>query len=477
MSDLSKKIRSILLKYDILKEARINNNSLDAFVDSMLLDIKYEGHNVRRIPFMNSHFILKIFIVFFGVIYSNFLYLIKIQNKPKLDFSKVKYIFLPFSDSRFIRFKHIPSILEKEYAIIYPPAFHIDGIINHLTFFSKRKTSVFTPNFGFINAFIFLYHSIKNIYKISPVSKEFAKELSYKAKNSFELGIMISILYQVYMKEFLDTISVNKNKIIWFFDFDKDYKYIAFNSEIKKTRQDDITVHIQHGLFWGNDLCYVSPNVDYIFCCNNRERNIILTTISDPKRVLVTGAPFQAFDNIYDEKVENESTKYDYLVLLSSSFDNKVFKIQCEILSYFKSQESFSYIVRLRPMSRDNDIEKFDSFLDNNCITSNTTLSEDINKARSVVSFSEDSLIECFRKKKPTFFGNPFNLKFMDDHRPSDIPFSVFKSISEFEKQITNRNLNYHFDFNGDKYIRDNFGEFDFEKMKINFLNNINIID
>ena len=50
-------------------------------------------------------------------------------------------------------------------------------------------------------------------------------------------------------------------------------------------------------------------------------------------------------------------------------------------------------------------------------------------------------------------------------------------SISEFEKQITNRNLNYHFDFNGDKYIRDNFGEFDFEKMKINFLNNINIID
>ena len=204
---------------------------------------------------------------------------------------------------------------------------------------------------------------------------------------------MISILYQVYMKEFLDTISVNKNKIIWFFDFDKDYKYIAFNSEIKKTRQDDITVHIQHGLFWGNDLCYVSPNVDYIFCCNNRERNIILTTISDPKRVLVTGAPFQAFDNIYDEKVENESTKYDYLVLLSSSFDNKVFKIQCEILSYFKSQESFSYIVRLRPMSRDNDIEKFDSFLDNNCITSNTTLSETIKGSSfSLTAISSTSL-------------------------------------------------------------------------------------
>jgi hypothetical protein len=477
MTDLSKKIRSILHKHDVLKEARINNNSLDAFVDSMLLDIQYESHNVRRIPFMSSHFILKIFIVFFGVIYSNFLYLIKIQNKLKLDFSNVKYIFLPFSDSHFIRFKHIPSILEKDYAMIYPPAFHIDGIIKHLSFFSKRKTPVLTPDFGFKNALIFLYHSIKKTYKITNVSKELAKEISYEAKNSFQLGIMMSILNQLYIERFLKSISkANNNKIIWFFDFDKDYKYIAFNSEIKKTRKDDLTVHIQHGLFWGNDLCYVSPNVDYIFCCNNRERNIILSTISDPKRVLVMGVPFQAFDNMHDKKVENESTNYDYLILLSSSFDDKAFKIQCEILSYFKSQESFSYVVRLRPMSKDNDIEKFDSFLDNNCITSNTTLSQDIDKARSIVSFSEDSLIECFRKKKPTLFGNPFNLKFIDDHRSSDIPFNVFNNISEFEKLITNRNLNYHYDFNEDIYIKDNFGEFDFEKMKINFLNNINII-
>ena len=367
--------------------------------------------------------------------------------------------------------------MEKDYAIIYPPAFHIDGIIKHLFFFNERKTSVLTPNFGFINAFIFLYHSIRNIYKITTVSKELAKEISYKAKNSFELGILMSILYQFYMKEFLDSISkVNKNKIIWFFDFDKDYKYIAFNSEIKKTRQDDRTVHIQHGLFWGNDLCYVSPNVDYIFCCNNRERNIILSTISDSRRVLVTGVPLQAFDNLYDGKVENELTKYDYLILLSSSFDDKVFRIQCEILSYFKSQENFSYVVRLRPMSRDNDIVKFDSFLDKNCITSNTTLSQDIDRAKFIVSFSEDSLIECFTKKKPILFGNPFNLEFIDDHRSSDIPFNVFKTISEFEKLITNRNLNYHFDFNEDIYIKDNFGEFDFEKMKINFLNNINTI-
>lgn len=475
MTDLSQKLQSILLKHNILKEARINNNSLGAFVDSMLLDIKYEGHNIRRIPFMNSHFIIKVFIIFFGVIYSNFIYLIKIHNKPKLDFSNIKYIFLPFSDSHFIRFKYIPNILESDYAIIYPPAFHTDGIIKHLSFFSERKTSIITPSFGFKNALIFLYRSIKNIYKIMAVSKELASEFSYKEKNSFELGMMISILNQVYMNEFLNSIvKVNKNKIIWFFDFDKDYKFIAFNSEIKKMRQEDLTVHIQHGLFWGNDICYVSPNTDYIFCCNNRERNIILSTISDPKRVLVTGVPLQTFDNIFEENLENESAKYDYLVLLSSSFDDKAFKIQCEILSYFKGQESFSYAVRLRPASKDYDVEKFDSFLDNNCITSNTTLSQDIDKAKFIVSFSEDSLIECFRKKKPTLFGNPFNLKFIDDHRSSDIPFNIFKNISEFEKLITNRDLSYN--FYEDIYIRDNFGELDFEKMKINFLNNINII-
>jgi hypothetical protein len=477
MSEMSQKLKNILNKYDILKDVKITNKAIPAFVDSMLLDLKYEEHNVRKIPFMNSSYFIKLFIVFLGVLNSNILYFFKIRNKIKFDFSSVKYIFLPFSDIDFIRFQNIPNIITKDYAIIYPPAFHINGVVKHLSFFCNKGIRVLTPSFGIKNAILLIYYSTKSISKIKRISNEIEREISVKAKNSFQLGFILSILYRNYMEFFLDDLSkVNKHKIIWFFDFDKDYKYIAFNSEIKNTRNDDLTVHLQHGLFWGNDLCYVSPNADYLFCCNNRERDIVLESISEPHRVLVTGAPLQSFEKTITKNSITVPNKYNYVVLLSSCFDEKVFQIQSQVLNYLRNKADVNYSVRLRPMSKESDITKLGDILDKNCITFGNSISQDIDNATTVISFSEDSLLECFRKNKPTFYGNPFDLKFIERNKISKMPFNVFSDISDFINLISSKKKSTQFDFKKDDFIKDNFGELDFEKMKQNFLLNIDKI-
>lgn len=460
----------------MLTEAGICKNSHSSFVDSMLLDLKYGEHNVRKIPLMTSNFYVKLFVVSVAVLTSNIVYLWKVRNKAKIDFSNVKYIFLPFSDRQFIRFKHIPSIFEKDFAIVYSPAFHVQDIIKHLEYFRNRNIPVLTPNFGLKIFLKFLYYSIKKSIKFLKVSRMLRKEFSYNEKNSFELGVIIALLHQVYMKDFVAALhKVNHSKIIWFFDFDKDYKYIAFNSVIKNARHHDRTVHLQHGLFWGNDLCYTSPNVDFIFCCSKRERKIISATISDSDRILVTGAPLQSFDNMLDLKGEYESPEYDYLLVLTSCYDKSVFKLQSEVLTHFRRQD-LDHMVRLRPMSKLDDIEKLDGLLKKNRISSNTTLSEDIGRARCVISFSEDSLLECFRCKKPTLFGNPLNLEFMEDKYLNDIPFKIFNNLSDLEKLLYKFQFKSSHDFYADDYIKDNFGEFDFEILKRNMLESVNRI-
>jgi hypothetical protein len=468
---MEQKIKVILSRNNFAKRLSLDNKSLNSFVDSILLDIKYSSQKARSFPCLKQPAYIKYLVVLFGVLHSNIQYIFRICNTHKFDFSKVKFIFLPFSDKNFIRFKHIPEILSENYILIYPPAFHINGLLKHLNYFRSRNIRVHTPFFGFRIFIQFTFEVIRLSSMARQISRQISNEISTDTANRFQGGFLMIILHKLFMDKLLDSINLpTHNKILWFFDFDKDYKYIAYNSEIKQRRGNDQTVHIQHGLFWDNNICYIRPNTDFMFCCSEREKQIISSSILEKNRIFVTGAPLQTFDFIDVENTIKSKIEYDYLILLSDSLSSH-FELQCNILSFFRTNNNITYAVRLRPMSKSFDIQNFRDFLDMDHVTHNSTLSQDIEKATSIISFSEDALLECFRRNKLTIYGHLDKIDFIDKSNALDSPFSLFTNYREFLNLIERQKINSI--AHSDNFIRKNFGEIDFEKMKKNFLANI----
>ena len=457
----------------------ISKQSLSAFADSIILDFEYKDYGVRKIPYEPKSYILKVFIVFGGITLSNILYTIKKYRFKLPNLSKIKYIFMPYSDIHYIRFKYIPDIVSEDYLIIYPPAFHIKGIEIHKEYFKNKNSQVLFPKFGFINSFKFLFYALKKWRIICNASNEIGREFQPYAKNSFQTGICMSIIHQVFMESLLKSISIqNQNKILWFFDHDKDYKYISINSEIKKLRKNDTTIHIQHGFFFGNDIAYTYPNADYIFCCNKREQQIISQTITNPERAIIVGAPLQCLTkNVEVPKGDiTKNSEYQIIVLLSVTVNPALLNFQKEILFYLKSKKNLSYRLRLRPASQDYDIIQFGDYIDISKISKGKSLSEDLVDSSVVISFSFDALFECFKLSKQILLGNFNTLEFTYEEGDNDIPLHFFKNISEFKLLMESDSISRTYDVKSNTFVRENFGELDFEIVKQNYLNAIKTI-
>lgn len=480
--DTRETIKNILVKNKIDIVLKLNEKSLSAFADSLILDLHYLEYGARKIPFDIKSYLSKVFVFFIAITFSNVLYLFKRIGSVSHDFSKTKYIFLPFSDLHYIRFKRIPEIVSQDYTIIYPPAFHIKGIDKHRAFFLKKTSSILTPSFGFVNSFKFLFFALQGFKKINNASKELSGVFSVSAKDSFQSGICMSIAYQLFISQLTRSISnQNKNKIVWFFDFDKDYKYISFHSEIKKKRKTDTTVHIQHGLFWDNNIAYTYPNADYIFCCCKREKEIIQQTVEDRTRAIDVGAPLQCFDNSAD--INDNSLKHiksHFIVLLTDTVTPSLLQLQIDILLFLKSSENLDYRLRLRPSSREEDLRNFGENIDISKISINSTLYDDLNTSEVVISFSFDALIECFKLNKPILLGNDSNscnLNFIFEATEKDTPIHVFNDLKEFKYLLESPSGIQPYDSKNNTFIRNNFGELDFNKIKTNYSKAINIIE
>lgn len=478
-SEIKKKIIGLLEKNNIAEVARIDIKSLPAFTDSILLDLKYS--EARKIPYDTSSYILKVFLFFLGITFSNILYILKRYKFKIQDCSNVKYVFLPFSDLHYIRFKHIPDILSKDYLIIYPPVFHFKALEKHFSYFNRIGIKVYMPKFGFINSFKFLFCALKITFKVRKASKEISSVCSLSAKNSLQSGICMCLIYHLFFNNFISSLSkINNNKIIWFFDFDKDFKYISINSEIKKLRLNDKTVHIQHGIFWGNNIAYTYPNADYIFCCSEREKNIISGTTSDAKRIIIVGAPLQCFDNLnIQNDFPSQILTSKFIVLLSETLESSLLNLQNQILHYLKCSENISYRLRLRPSSKEEDLIRFSDNIDHSKISNNKTLYEDLISSSIVISFSYDALFECFSLNKPVLLGSYDNSDgdlFIKEFDDKFLPIQVFNNSSELKSLIESNSFKSYNSLDN-VFIRDNFGEINFAKVRQNYINAINAIE
>lgn len=467
------KVISILLRNKIDKMLGLRSCDLPHFCDAIIYDYNYKNLEVfNNSKFSRSSNLLLLLIYYvLGAFISKIRYF-KYRKYQHINAKKNKYICLPFSD-KYVRFKYVPEIITNNCLILYMPIFHYDNIVSHIDAFKKSKSDFSFITFKWDEVFTFIIKVLLNYKSIKKTAHEFNNEFKCPA-DRVNTAILISLLYSLSIK---NVVKKNKfdQKTIWLFDYDLDYKYIIYNSQIKSKLNKSHTIHIQHGMFWGNNLSYTNPVADKTFCCSKREKKEIDKIVQG--KALVLGAPLQSFEK--DKIITKIKYKIDCLLLLTNTNLNEINEIQKSLLIAI-DKTNINYKLRLRPASYDIDIKHL-NIKDHNRISTIKSLKEDISRSRVVVSLSGDALYECFRQNKSTVwlmaktdYDQLHLLQTSDNDDMLNINYSIATTISFVEHNLSKIVSS---DIMHSKTLIDNFGEMDFERYRQIFLENLSTIE
>lgn len=384
-------IRELFEKYHINQILKVKGKFLECLIDRIIYEYEiFDKGNFTTSRFSNiNNFIVKSLIIVGGA----FLSLLKSLKYKKNIRLNSEIIAVPYAD-HIVRFKRLQEISDVSIDFIYPPIFHFDNLPNHLSTLKKQNNNVFLGSFSFQGIIQSLWIILRNYKSFKRCSQ--ALDCHFESHTCRLPSIIIlSILYRDFISSLIGKISDKKR--IWLFDYDFDLKYIIFNEIIHEKRPGDTTVHIQHGSFTSYEDAYCNPLSDYSLCCSPREENIIKLHNRYDSQIIPLGAPLQSF---IDENLQTlPNISYDILVLLTSTYEKNNTEKQIEFLKTIYNT-NYKYLVRFRPASRGLDEIKLKPYLSNVCVSKDSTLQEDISRAKIIVSFSEDALYTAIRNSK-----------------------------------------------------------------------------
>ena len=178
----------------------------------------------------------------------------------------------------------------------------------------------------------------------------------------------------------------NYKKSIFFFDQDGDSKPLFLANHLNRKKV--ITIHIQHGIMTGSRF-YI-PICKYMFCCSEREKELLIAEGVAANRLFVYGVPFQ---NLIrgDRLLDNNDIKVKILVLASSSFDIFKINIAKEYIHLLKNSLILKGIedkaLRLRPGDRQIEKKLWESGLHDYKIRKNINIFEEIFNAEIIITY------------------------------------------------------------------------------------------
>ncbi len=461
-------VKKIFYEYKVDRLLGLDIKYLDAFVDSMC----WSYRNTEAAVWVNSKyqrvksFSIKTLVVLGGALISSLRCLLK-YNRYKCVKIKEQVVAVPFCGAH-VRFKYLYDLIDSDVIVIYPPLFHYQHIQEHIDCFENQGHHIKIGRFRLRDIFsvaatvFWNYSRLKNCHK--QIDSYFSKDYG-----SFASAIITSLLYRKFIDNIIKRISNDGQLRKWLFDYDFEYKYIVFNNEIKKSRKQDITYHIQHGSFFGYNDAYCNPVSDVSVCCSPREKRIIDGSNKFGSKIFAQGSSWQSIDRS-PNTINEETIQYDFLVLLNDTAEKESADFQKRLLCDLGNIDA-KVLVRYRPQSAHLDKIVLQDYTKGMTISSGTTLKEDIQSSKIVVCFSEDAIFECFRNNKKVLF-------LVQDEKWYD--FSVEKSnnmrimsCATYDNYILNQLLNSDVcDYTKDGFVRFNFGDFEFDKVK----NNINKI-
>lgn len=444
----------------------LSGKYFDAFIDVLCWSYRDTDEDI----WVNSrfqridNFYIKTCVVLGGALISSIKCFIK-YNNYSIHALRNRIIAMPFCGSH-VRYKYIHELIDEDITIQYPPLFHYQYLQEHINSFKERGNSITIGRFTIKEVLSITMQIFKRMRDLKRCHEEI--DLYFTRNYGYLMSaIVTSLLYKKYIIRFISVISDDNLPCKWLFDYDFDYKYIVFNNEIKKHRSNDITIHLQHGAFFGYQEAYCNPVSDMSLCCSQREKVIIESYNKYQSKICALGSSLQSIDLNRYNKVPVSN---DVLVLLTDTVLAETTEFQKQILVDL-SQSGLKVLIRYRPQSADIDKKVLSAYTHSMKVSEGTTLKNDILSSKMVVCFSEDAVFECFRNHKrvvyivgDTSFYNFTNAESSQMHifSPKTFDSSIFNT--NFEDDVI--------DYSTDKFVKYNFGDFEFERIK----NNINEI-
>lgn len=441
---------------------------LEAFVDK----ICWTYRQTDSVVWVNSRFqrvsgfIVKSAIVLGGGLLSTI--------KSKLCYNKYcfrratsRIIAIPFCSAH-VRFKYVYDFVGDDITLVYSPIFHFQHLQKHIDCFERQGKTLMIGTFRLRDIMSVAFSVVKNGRALKKCHREFDKHFS-RDYGYLVSSVIVSMLYRFFIRRLMAKIPNDGISRKWLFDYDFDFKYIIFNNEIKKARPEDVTFHIQHGAFF--DYCdqFCNPLSDVSICCSLREKAIIEKANKFHSHIYAQGSSWQSIEKTQDF-VQSSQTCFDVLALLTDTVDEYTTELQKKLLCSL-SGAGVRVLVRYRPQTRDLDRGVLGGFTEGMTVSDGTTLKEDITSSRVIACFSEDAVFECFRNNRKVLFLTKHPQCYNYEIAVSDNIKIV--SAENFSIDIIKRFLeNPDCDYTRDYFVRYNFGDFEFERVK----NNLNSI-
>ena len=382
-----------------------------------------------------------------------------------------KNIAVPFCGAH-VRFRDVFDLLGDDTCVLYPPLFHYQFLQRHIDCFEAQGRRISIGKFRFWDILSVAWSVMVHQGRLR--SCHLALD-AYFAKRYGSLAsiVVTSLLYRRFIRRILKLIPQDGVSRRWFFDYDFDYKYIVFNNEIKKVRRGDVTIHVQHGSFFGYNDAYCNPVSDVSLCCSPREKKIIEDSNRYGSRIFAQGSSWQSIDRSV-VKSDTDAIRYDFLVLLTDVMEQKSADFQKQLLVDL-SQMKARVLVRYRPQSADADKMVLQEYTRGMTVSVGTTLKQDILRSRTVICFSEDAVFECFRNdRKVLFLVN--DIKWYDFSIASSDNICI-QSVETYNPKVLHGFLvGASCDYSQDEFVRFNFGDFSFAKVQENLASIMNAL-
>lgn len=428
-------------------------------------EVTFEAAPVSKISSLAQNKITIKLLLRFTVIHFKYLIfsmLFRILNKrpmKKIDDGGIKYLFV--SPLGRLNLERLYKFSPKESLLLYLPSANF----SYLKKLGRRSDRFFernefvinpvTPSFGVLKKL--LRYAFSKRVSIEKFFEETAGENKYR---SFHKKLYLTLVRQYQAKIITSEIIEKFKDSILILQNDQGGNFLTLTEELNK--RGICNVHIQHGTFFSDNMEFIPPLSEYFFCCSEREKKIQIKNGLDPKRVFVYGAPLQTIDGSIIQSGKKRP-EFDIIVLASRSYKSLTDERLKMLIAIQRKFKNKSLRLRHDPNACESEKKRWEKAIPGYVISKKKRLSEDINSAAIVATFSADALISCLRQHKKTVFcykstsknGNIYDfLKDKPFIRLADTSDSLIEAIHYFS-EISDEAFRGMVD---DKFVDYNFG-------------------
>lgn len=308
----------------------------------------------------------------------------------KLNVTNEDFIMVACSDS-FNRVKTLPLIAQFfKYKVLFLPTLTRPMSVRSFYKYYKdhRNMKVF---FG-----TFPNRVICDYGKFLKKNKELFNDIKCDDEDSAKILLYVMkrfALYSIYTK---DIIKSTRKDALWLFEHDKFY-FIPVINEFRKSHI--MTTQMLHGTFFNPHTArYIPIYTDKMICSSEREKRIFEEFGEEGKNIYVTGAPLQT---LKEKNSVDVPVQYDILLLMTATLSHLIEKQKTALAFINEHYGDKKILARFRPASAEIDKKNLSVYIKDYTISDGTTLMEDLCSAKKVITFSEDTIYEIIRARKP----------------------------------------------------------------------------